>query len=201
MSIYGMYRSCRNAAWQCLIDCNVTSVPVMLMPITRKLGIKVIKNRDVNELRYNESGVSIFDGNSWYIIYNDNEGHKRNRFTIAHELGHILMGHELKDGYYTRHQTCVVKPSIETEADMFAERLLAPACVLWSLNLHSAEEISEFCDISYSAAKKREERMKILYRRNMFLTSSLEKQVFRNFETFINEERKKTFVNEDLYNE
>jgi Zn-dependent peptidase ImmA (M78 family) len=184
--VYGMYRHCRDAAWQCLIDFNVTSVPVMLTPIVRKMEIKVIKDSVIHELRHNESGVSIFDGTSWYIVYNDSEGRKRNRFTIAHELGHILLGHEVRDGYYTR-ATNPVKPEMEIEADSFAVRFLAPACVLWGLNVHSAEEISKLCDISYSAAKIREERMKVLYRRNKFLTSPLERKVFSRFEPFINQ--------------
>ncbi len=161
----------------------------MLSPIAEQMGIKVIKNSCVNELRKNESGVSIFDGSTWYIVYNDKEPRKRNRFTVAHELGHILMGHEMQSNYYTRRREFVLKPSIESEADMFAERLLAPACVLWGLNVHSAVTISSLCDISYSAAIRREERMKQLYKRNKFLTSSLEKQVFRRFESFINENR------------
>lgn len=185
-SVYGKYRHRRNAAWQCLIDFNINSVPVTLKPITQQMGIKVIKNSIINELKPNESGVSIFDGSAWYIIYNDSEGRRRNRFTIAHELGHILLGHEMKDGYYRRstHHTAV-KPENEKEADSFAVRLLAPACVLWGLNLHSAQEISELCDISYSAAKVREERMKVLYQRNKFLTSPLERQVFSRFQPFI----------------
>ncbi|MGN0606074.1 MAG: ImmA/IrrE family metallo-endopeptidase [Oscillospiraceae bacterium] len=193
--IYGKYRHCRNAAWQCLIDFNISSVPVQLTPITKKMGIKVICNSSVNELKPNESGVSIFDGSAWYIIYNDSENRRRNRFTIAHELGHILLGHEMKDGYYqrsTRHTA--VKPENEKEADSFAVRLLAPACVLWGLNLHSAQEISEMCDISYSAAKVREERMKILYQRNKFLTSPLERQVFSRFEPFINSLNNNNFL-------
>lgn len=161
----------------------------MLNPIVHELGIKVIKNSAVNELRPNESGVSIFDGQTWYIIYDDAENHKRNRFTIAHELGHILLGHEVLDGYYTRERKSL-KPEIETEADTFAVRLLAPACVLWGLNVYSADEISELCDISYFAAKIREERMKVLCQRNKFLSSPLEKQVFRKFEPFINSQIK-----------
>lgn len=172
----------------------------MLTPIVKEMGIKVIKDSNIHELKPNESGVSIFDGNFWYIVYNDNEGRKRNRFTIAHELGHILLGHELKDGYYARSKT-VMKPLLESEADTFAVRLLAPACVLWGLNVHSAEEIAELCDISYSAAKIREERMRVLYQRNKFLTSSLEKQVFRKFEPFINQKVKNSLCLEDLYND
>lgn len=190
--IYGRYRHYRNAAWQCLIDFNITSVPVMLTPIVKQMGIKVIKDSTIHELRPNESGVSIFDGKSWYIVYNDSEGRKRNRFTIAHELGHIFLGHEMKDGYYAR-TISSVKPEIEAEADSFAVRLLAPACVLWKLNVHSALEIAELCDISYSAAKLREERMKILYQRNKFLTSPLEQKVMDKFEPFINKKIQEGF--------
>lgn len=198
--IYGMYRGSRNASWQCLLDFNVRTVPVMLSPIMQKIGIKIIKNSTVNELKYNECGATIFDGNLWYIIYDDRQEHRRYRFTIAHELGHIVLGHELSDGYYKRSNVFFdSKPSIESEADNFAARLLAPACVLWKLNLRTAREISEFCNISYSAGLIREERMRELFRRNKFLISPLERQVFNNFEPFINEELKRRYGS-DFFN-
>ncbi len=76
------------------------------------------------------------------------------------------------------------------QADMFAARLLAPACVIWGLNLHNAHEISQICNISYEAATYRAKRMELLYKRNKFLTSELEKEVYSNFENFINQYNK-----------
>ena len=74
---------------------------------------------------------------------------------------------------------------------MFAVRLLSPACVLWGLNLHTPEEIQKICNISWSAAVNRAKRMNVLYKRDLFLISPLERQVFEQFHNFI-ENYKKT---------
>lgn len=184
--IYRAYRNGRNAAWQCLIDFNMTRLPVEVIDIAIKIGIKIVKNSDANVLKLNESGISLFKDNQWYIIFNDKDIRQRYRFTIAHELGHIFLGHTLKAGRYAR-TFDLSRPIEETEADIFASRLLAPACVLWGLNLHTPQEIASACDISLRSAEIRAERMKILYKRNKFLTSPLEKQVYGNFKEFIKE--------------
>lgn len=182
--IYGKYKNARNAAWRCLIDFNISELPVRPSLIANAAGIKVIENSDVHELAPHESGVSIFDGSQWYIVYDDENTNQRCRFTIAHELGHIFLGHELIKGYHAR-KFDTTKPAIEQEADVFASRLLAPACVLWALGVHTPEEISALCGISYMAAQIRAERMELLYKRNMFLTSPLERTVYKNFEGYI----------------
>lgn len=105
---------------------------------------------------------------------------------MTHELGHIFLGHETQDGQYRR-TIHITKPEEEIKSDMFAARHLAPACVIWALDLHTPKEIAKVCDISYSAAKFKAERMEKLYKRNKFLTSPLEKQVYKNFDRFIKE--------------
>ena len=77
------------------------------------------------------------------------------------------------------------KPITETQADEFAARLLAPACVLWALGVFGADEIAELCEISHKAAEFRAKRMTVLKERNMFLTHPLEKQLFKAFEPWI----------------
>ncbi|MDE6580289.1 MAG: ImmA/IrrE family metallo-endopeptidase [Ruminiclostridium sp.] len=109
----------------------------------------------------------------------------RCRFTIAHEFGHIFLGHHLRYcGYHTRTFN-INRPQTESEADIFASRLLSPACVLWGLNLHKAEDIAKCCNISITAAKIRAERMELLYKRNKFLVSPLERKVYEQFRDFI----------------
>lgn len=186
--IYGLYKNARDAAWKCLIDFNVTELPVKLLKIAQEADIKVIKNSTVHELALHESGVSLFDGGRWYIVYDDDETRQRCRFTIAHELGHIFLGHELRKGFYAR-TFDITKPAVEQEADVFASRLLAPVCVLWALNAYTALEISKLCDISQTVAQIRAERMLILKKRNRFLTSPLEKEVIKNFDNYIKKNR------------
>lgn len=189
---YGVYKNVRNESWQCLIDAGITELPVSTVKIADHFGVKIIKNSKFNWLEPTQSGISmqIISTNKWIICYNDTEPSRRSRFTIAHELGHILLGHPLREG--EQHTRVFVKerPQIESEADMFAARILAPACVLWGLDLHTPEEIANACDISITAAQFRAERMKELYRRQKFLTHPLEKQLFERFSDYIEKNRR-----------
>lgn len=189
MNVYGIYKDVRNAAWQCLIDYKITKLPVDLLKIANEANIKVMKNSDVNVLSGGESGICLLEGNAWYLVYDDEANIGRRRFTIAHEFGHIFLGHELKKGYHGRTFN-VDKPQVERDADMFAARLLAPACVLWALNIHSAQDIASVCNISKAAANARAERMAVLYERNKFLISPLEKKVFKQFSNYIDEQKR-----------
>lgn len=184
---YGIYKNARNASWQCLIDYNIKALPIKVIDIAKRSNITVLKYSDVNKnrLQYNESGATFFEKNRIYIVYRNSSTLEHCRFTVAHELGHIFLGHPLtmNGSFYRKFN--ITKPEIEQAADIFASRLLAPACVLWGLNLHTAEEIAEVCNISLPAAKIRAERMELLYKRNKFLISPLEKQVFDNFSDYI----------------
>jgi len=181
---YGKYKKARNAAWQVLIDFDINCLPVKISYIAKATDIKILKNSKYKMLAKNQIGLSFRQNNVWYIIYDDTVSTERARFTIAHELGHIFLGHDSL--LYRKTIYDKEKPEEETEADIFASRLLAPACVLWALNLHTAEDISEICGISHQAAAIRAERMKLLYQRNKFLTSPLERKVYKNFRPFIN---------------
>lgn len=186
---YGKYKNVRNAAWQVLIDYNVNKLPIKVTDIVKQSNIKLLNNSDCKFLKNNQLGVSIHIDNDWYIIIDDTMKIERIRFTIAHELGHIFLGHESLL-HRTPNSIFIEKPEEETEADMFAARLLAPACVLWGMELHSPKDIAQACNISYEAATYRAMRMEILYKRNKFLTSDLEKQVYSNFGEFINNYKK-----------
>ena len=127
--IYGKYKNARNASWQCLIDYCILSLPINILKLAKTMRINVVKNSAVHKLKPDESGRSFFSNNQWVIVYNDSESIQQCRFTIAHEIWHIVLGHKLKDGHYTR-TFDLSKPEVEKEADVFASRLLAPACVL-----------------------------------------------------------------------
>lgn len=186
---YGIYKKVRNAAWKVLIDNEISSLPVDLSKIAQNNEITILKNSDVGELREGEDGISIFDGENWFIVYDDTlESIGYKRLVIAHELGHIFLGHPLYSGIHSQVATAG-KPKEEIEADTFAGRLLAPACVLWGLNLHITEDIANVCKISKKAAQARAQRMKILYERNVFLTDPLEKKLYKQFESFLKEFR------------
>lgn len=177
---YQRYKSSRDVAWDVLIKYGVSELPVDILGICKLLGVKVkYKHFDDG----NDGTAQIIESQA-VILLEPDRPRERKRFTIAHELGHILLGHVGKCELVSR------EPSgsdslIEHEANVFASRLLAPACVLWGLGLHTPEEIMRVCDISYTAACIRAERMKELYTRNKFLISPRERIVYKQFENYI----------------
>lgn len=185
--LYGKYKNVRNSAWQALLDFNVTKLPVSVNSIAKQLGIKVIKNSDIHELQNGERGVTLFKNEHWYIIFDDTESVPVCRFTVAHELGHILLGHILVNGF--KYRTFEKRDEEEQAADMFAARLLAPACVLHELQALSAEQIAKVCNISMPAAEKRAERMQVLEARNKYYLHPLERKVREQFDSFIKENK------------
>lgn len=179
---YSVYKNVRNASWNCLIDNNISSLPIKLVPIANNYGIRVKANTSAEILKPQERGKIIMF-NPPIIVLDDTLSEQIQRFTLAHEIGHWVLGH-LGNDFNNLSRKYLTNPQ-EKEAEGFAARLLAPACVLWGLNLHTPQEIAEACNISLQAATIRAERMEILYKRNMFLSHPLERQVYENFREFI----------------
>lgn len=194
---YKNYQNARNAAWNILLDCKIDRLPVDLNLICRTLGVRIasyqsaeamIRKRNLSAIVARSDGLSFFVENTPVVLYNKARSSERIRFTVAHELGHIVLGH-VSPGTVT---TANREPSPhdnpqETAANQFAARLLAPACVLWGLGLHNPEEIARVCHISMQSAEFRASRMDVLYARDKFLLSPLERRLYQRFLPFIKE--------------
>ncbi len=180
---YGIYKKSRNASWQCLIDFKVNTLPVIVSKIAKAADITILKNSKVDFLRAGESGKTIVQRKRFFIIYRDTEPSSRCRFTIAHELGHIFLGHLLINT--PQYRTFSIRDDNESEANVFARDLLAPACVLHELKVFNARDIANLCNISLEAAEFRSKRIKVLEQRNAWYLHPLEHQVYKQFENFI----------------
>lgn len=175
---YEIYKDARDASWKFLIQHQINSLPVDLKPIISAMGITVRKDNS-GVLRSDERGRTVNESGDLHIVVRD-EPISQKRYTIMHEIGHIVLGHTESDDR---------SDVDEYAAERFAIGVLAPACVLWGLNIHKAEDIAELCNISITSARIREKRMQELYTRNKFLTSPLERQVFEQFSNFINSKK------------
>lgn len=93
-------------------------------------------------------------------VYNNAcQHHPQSRFTIAHELGHLLLGHKL-DIVFARQNGNTKIPCFrdsEWQADTFAAELLMPAELAKGL---CAEEIERQFGVSASAAVARGDRLR-----------------------------------------
>ena len=108
-----------------------------------------------------EAVTKIVRGDSEYmIVYDDRvRNDQRIRWTIAHELGHIFLGH-LVEFEMTALNRSGLSPEqygiLEVEAHWFAAELLAPRPVVSLFDFEkSPTGISLICDISPQAAAKR----------------------------------------------
>lgn len=202
---YRDYQKARDATWKILIDLQVCALPIQITEVCEKLNIYV---QSYQKIRYNLQALGLdelasrTDGFTLYvkgrpvIFYDDSKPKARCRFTVAHELGHIMLGH-IKPGMVTtvNQEPNKTDQPAEQAANVFAARLLAPACILWGLNIHAPDEIAQLAQISQQAATFRAERMDVLYRREQqflhergyscFLLSHLERQVYQQFQPFI----------------
>ncbi len=152
---------------------NISSFPIDLQKICDDLGILLFKKSDY--LEYHKLAGNIFpkikiddgksyltykNGNKLYVIIYDDKPYWRGRFTNAHELGHVLLGHlndsrlSLDRGGIDRALYC----ELENEADVFAGNFLAPPTLIHEkLTSHyfpyTASTIRNTFHISTQAAK------------------------------------------------
>ena len=182
---YKDYQYSRDAAWRILIDCHTTELPVRALAICQALGTPVRRTSLVGA----PEGRSVALNGRPVILLAEGPSPERRRFILAHELGHIILGHVGRVGLLNREPSPEDDP-LEQAANVFASRLLAPACVLWGCNVQSAAEIAQLCGISQTAAQFRWERLQLLYQRGKFLTSPLERQVYAQFRPYIEAHRR-----------
>ena len=193
------YKNSRDAAWKMLIKNRVSSLPVNIKKICKAEGIRLVTYEKGDKVIHSLGLESNMEGNDAFsigkiIFYSDKTSIGRQRFSIAHELGHIVLHSSDGATVYNRDPSPNDDP-LEAEANIFASRLLAPLCVLHYLNVESAFEIAEICDISAAASRIRFERLCAIRERDLalhrtggrgsFLLSPLEREVYRLFEGYI----------------
>lgn len=84
-------------------------------------------------------------GGHYLVLYDDNKSYSRINFSLAHELGHILLGHF--DGP-TPHR-------IEREADRFAITLICPLPVVYVKQLRSQMDVYNIFKVSTESSNYR----------------------------------------------
>ena len=142
-----------------LLRNKVNEFPIRLDPICRKEGIRLFSYREGWELIKKMGLEKSTEDNPGFcigklIFYDDTEPLPELRFTVAHELGHIMCGHTLLR-WRDPDKKLKAIPSAEREASAFAISLLAPLSVLYRAGIRSSEEIADICDISITYARSR----------------------------------------------
>ncbi|BAT68472.1 ImmA/IrrE family metallo-endopeptidase [Pseudomonas aeruginosa] len=126
-----------------------TSIPIRVRPLSS------------NELHTASGQASLErtpDGNYvFYCDFNHEEISYRNRFTIAHELGHVLLGHVNEGNPRERDTSFGNYNPIERAANTFAAELIMPEQKVRELfsGAQSVQQLSEIFGVSNAAMSYR----------------------------------------------
>lgn len=143
-------------------DMDIRNTPVDIFEIMRILAINLIpfsslSDEIVNILQNAETdGLTVIlrthdNKMRFNVYYDDSKPIERQRFTLAHELGHIQLNHN----FPIPSECTVPKPDkcLEIEANAFAQKFLAPLPLVYKQNLHGSREIAKCFHISLECAK------------------------------------------------
>ncbi len=131
-------------------------LPIDPIVIAKRMGITV------NPISSEYSGKAYQENNQAIIEYDTREFPLRQRFTIAHELGHIVLGHT-ENGHQYRDEASKFNFNIsipeETQANKFAAELLAPEIAIkhfvFKEKISSITKLAELFSVSTVAMKYR----------------------------------------------
>lgn len=108
---------------------NIKSIPIQVEEIASRFNIKISRapSKDFSGMLIRKDGHAL-------IGVNDEEAPFRQRFTIAHELGHFFL-HPRKDTFvdqvsYRDNKKDILRTPTERQANMFAAALLMPNSLL-----------------------------------------------------------------------
>lgn len=157
-------------AAEILLESGCCSLPIDINRIAQAHGIKIISfskctelyDMDIGDIYRNIShmGFSFLDEQHYICAINEKAcGKQRRRWTTAHELAHVFLGHI--DG-----AAAPMPAEYEKAADRFTAELLAPLCVLHFCSVASAEEIAMLTGLSAQAAQIRWRELCTLRRRH-----------------------------------
>ena len=121
----------RNMARKAIKDYKLTEVPTDLRKVFQSLGLKYIELDDPKDI---DGAILEIENEPSIAVLNRAKPIQRQRFTLAHELGHIFLKHKQRDVYDPGAERefneedveSRGKPPVEVEADVFASELLVP---------------------------------------------------------------------------
>ena len=152
------------AAKQVLTEHWNGQLPIDPVALAKKMGIIV---KPVSGTDY--SGKAYQQGDKRCIEYSDTESILRQRFTIAHELGHHLLSHTDSNHQFrddpSKFNINVTIPE-ETQANKFAAELLMPELAIdhfiFNENISSLNELAKKFSVSMVAMQFRLKNLGLL---------------------------------------
>lgn len=178
--------------------CGVQTFPVDCFQILERYRIRLFSYQELREtnpilyreiLRFTEDACRY--GNS--IYYNEAGCFGRVRFSLMHELGHILLGHDRET------------PEFEAEANYFASHLLAPRMAVHYARCQTAASVARLFLITREASGYVLEDCRQWERRVHFRMNSVDRAFYLHFYNehhggFVFSHERCRCCNADIYN-
>lgn len=125
--------------------CSIKNFPIDCTDVIKKLKIPLYRYSELSEIKERECYKVSDDAFKLRgkIYYNDSFPYiRRQRFTLMHEVGHILLGHigDTKEN--------------DDEADEFASHILAPRILIHKYDCRTVRHIYELFGLSYKASSR-----------------------------------------------
>ncbi len=151
------YDEIRSTVADLIEDWGISVYPFSVWSLVHQIGIRTVRYSKLTERRraemmpYYPDAFTIyppdFNPTRSLIFYNDHQSREHIRFTLAHELGHLVLMHPGKDEEIYEH-----------EADIFANYLLAPAPIVLRDSELDIETIRQDFQVSYGCARSVKDR-------------------------------------------
>lgn len=155
-----------------LINFGGPSYPLNIFLIYNKLSYCKIVSYTTHMNKYNLSlketilfcgskdGCSIYHSklNKYIVYFNNLTNPKRQLWTLAHELGHIILNHHKDNNNLKIFRNSLTHSHynyLEEEANFFAGILLAHPVILNKLDIKTEIELQNYCNLSSTAAAYR----------------------------------------------
>lgn len=180
-------RLIRGAVLKTLINSKTDKLPIdilsliesfkncRLIPYSKHMKKFNLSYKEMLELSETDDAYTVYSGkmNRYLIFYNDVDDNilytNRYRWSLAHELGHIMLRHHKlseKTKLFRNSLNKYEYNCFEEEVDWFASYLLAPHIPIYYKGINSAYELKRICQISGAAAFNRYEDFKLWKKNN-----------------------------------
>ncbi len=140
----------KKTAKDLLKSIGIKNPPILIKDVVDHIR----KERDLSVYPWafgdNTDGIQITQGDCATIAYNQSQHSHRQRFTVAHEIGHLLLGHTSENSVFDLDSK---KPE-EAEANQFAAELLMPEDMFkkdFKNGIKNAQDLSRVYNVSEEA--------------------------------------------------
>jgi hypothetical protein len=177
--------------------CNIKSFPIDCFSIIKEYGLEAVSYSSLYDglknycLMYSDDAFKYKN----LICYNDDRPNGRVRFSLMHELAHILLGHQ---GDHTSAQ--------EQDANFFASNVLAPRMAIHYAGCKNQSDVSKLFHITDEAAHYAFADYRRWYRRTVYYKmNSFDKAMYSHFyskeqDKFVYSIKRCAYCGDEIYN-